>query len=129
MQTVSFRSVEELMDFLPNDERILVEQLRRLIFRTVPEVMEQLSYQVPFYKRRKGLCFLWPASVLWGKRKTYEGVRFGFNQGYLLTDPEHYLSKGNRKQVYWRDLTELTAEDIEKLRALLIEAVIIDQER
>lgn len=128
MQDVHFRSVEEMFEFIPADERALVEVLRVLVLRTIPDVEERLSYNVPFYKRRKNVCFLWPASVLWGKRKTYDGVRFGFSQGFRLTDPEGYLSRDKRKQVYWRDFTALQEEDVRKLRSLLLEAVLVDQE-
>lgn len=40
---------------------------------------------------RKDICFLWPASVLWGRRKTYDGVRLGFSYGNLLPSAAGYL--------------------------------------
>ena len=126
MQNVSFKSVEEFLDFLPDDELKITEILRELITNCIPDVTEKLSYNVPYYKRKKNICFLWPASVLWGKKKTYEGVRFGFVNGHLLNDDINYLHKGDRKQVYWKDFTTVTKTDLEIIKTYLLDAVILD---
>ena len=124
-----FATVQECLDFLPPDERVLTEQLRELLIQEAPELKERLSFNVPFYKVRKDVCFLWPASVLWGKRKTYEGVRLGFSYGNLLSNAVGYLAGGARKQVSWRDLTVLTADNERTIRMLLREAIRVDAER
>ena len=129
MQAVKFRSVEECLDFLPPDEHALTEKLRAIVQDCIPNAKERISFNVPFYKRHKDLCFIWPASVLWGQKKTYQGVRFGFTYGNLLVDEEGFLEKGGRKQVHWRDFTRLTAKDVEMVRALLYQAVLVDEER
>lgn len=128
MQHVHFDSIDNLLEYLPPDELRITERLRKLIFDCVPEVTERLSYNVPFYKLNKGMFFIWPSSVLWGKTKTYEGVRFGFQQGYLLTDEIDYLDKGNRKQVYYRDFRTLKDIDGDLLRTYIFEAVIVDEQ-
>ena len=126
MQHVSFKSVEEFLDFLPEDELKITEILRELITNCIPDVTEKLSYNVPYYKRKRNICFLWPASILWGKKKSYEGVRFGFVNGHLLNDDINYLHKGDRKQVYWKDFTTVTKTDLEILKTYLLDAVILD---
>ncbi len=126
---IRFATVQALLDFLPDDERVLMEQLREFVISEVPYLKERLSYNVVAYKLRRDICFLWPASVLWGGSKTYEGVRFGFSHADLLTDPSDYLARGNRKQVYWRDLQEFNKSDERMLRQLLAQAVEVDQER
>lgn len=73
-----FPSVAALLEFLPDKERALTEQLRELIISEAPDLKERLSFNVPFYKGRRDVCFLWPASVLWGKTKTYEGGALWF---------------------------------------------------
>lgn len=124
-----FATVQECLDFLPPDERALMERSRELLLREAPELVERLSFNVPFYKLRRDICFLWPASVLWGRRKTYDGVRIGFSYGHLLRDTAGYLARGERKQVCWRDLRTLTSADERTITALLREAIRVDAER
>jgi hypothetical protein len=129
MQNVRFNSIDELLDFLPDDELKLLEQLRKIILECLPQATERLSYNVPYYKINKNICFLWPASVLWGKKKTYSGIRLGFTSGYLLTNENNFLESGNRKQVYWKDITALTVDEAAHIRACIFEAVLIDKEQ
>jgi hypothetical protein len=128
MQNVSFKTVDEFLDFLPEDELKMVNLLRRLIFDYVQGVTEKLSYNVPFYKKHKGIFFIWPASVLWGKNQTYKGVRFGFQQGYLIADEINYLKRDNRKQVYWKDFSSIKEIDIDLLKVYIFEAIRIDEQ-
>ena len=124
-----FSSVAALLDFLPADERALTEQLRELIISEAPDLKERLSFNVPFYKGRRDVCFIWPASVLWGRKKTYEGVRFGLSYGSLVPGCEPYLQRGYRKQVCWRDLQRLTSTDERMIRNVLRAGLAVDLER
>lgn len=124
-----FASAQELLDFLPADERVLMERLREFIVSEAPHLHERLSFNILTYKQRRDVCFIWPASVLWGGKKTYEGVRFGFSHADLISDPSNYLERGSRKQVYWRDLQEFTRTDERMLSQLLAQAVRADRER
>lgn len=126
MQNVNFKSVDELLDFLPEDELKMVNMLRKIIFDCVPGITEKLSYNVPFYKKNKGLFFIWPASVFWGKKQSHSGVRFGFQQGYLLNDELNYLDKGDRKQVYWVDFNSIKNIDVHLLKVYIFEAAKLD---
>jgi len=128
MQDVHFNSIDEFLDYLPAGELKIVERLRKIIFDCVPHITEKLSYNVPFYKMNKGMFFIWPASVLWGKTKSYEGVRFGFQQGYLLTDELNYFDKGERKQVYYKDYLTIKEIDADLLRTYIFEAVMVDKQ-
>ena len=126
---IRFATAQELLDFLPADERELMERLREFIISEAPRLRERLSFNILAYKGRRDVCFIWPASVLWGGKKTYDGVRFGFSHGNLLSDPSNYLDRGGRKEVYWRDLQSFTAMDQRMLRQLLHEALERDRER
>ncbi len=126
MQNVSFHSVDEFLEFLPEEELKIVELLRRIIFNCIPGITEKLSYNVPFYRRHKNIFFIWPAAVLWGTKKSYEGVRLGFSKGYLIQDEINYLDKGDRKQIYYKDFLSVKEIDIELLQSYLLEAIVID---
>ena len=126
MQNVGFKTVDELLDFLPADELKITEALRKIVFDCIPDVEEKISFNVPFYKRKRVICFIWPGSVSWGS-VTQNGVRFGFQYGNYLNDESNYLDKGKRKQVYWRDFHSLKDIDADLLKSYIYEAVIIDQ--
>jgi hypothetical protein len=126
MQNVSFKSVDEFLDFLPEDELKITEHLRSIIFNCIPDVTEKLSYNVPFYKRHKNICFIWPASIVWGNKINRQGVRFGFTHGYLLKDEINFLDKGNRKQVYWKDFSNLKEINSPLLKSYLFDSILID---
>ncbi len=127
MQNVSFRNVDEFLEFLPEDELKIVSLLRKIIFDCSPHITEKLSYNVPFYKLNKNIFFIWPASILWGKTKSYQGVRLGFTSGYLMQDELNYLDKGNRKQMYYKDFTEIKNMDIDLLKVYIYEALMVDE--
>ncbi|MBP6025695.1 DUF1801 domain-containing protein [Ferruginibacter sp.] len=129
MQNVSFRNMEEFLEFLPEDELKTVTILRKLVLHCIPECTEKLSYNVPFYKKHSNICFIWPSCVTWGEKMNQRGVRFGFSKGYLLTDETGYLDKGSRKQVYWRDFTSVKEIDVDLLKAYIYEAAAIDEEK
>ncbi len=128
MQQVNFQSIEEFLAFLPENELKIVEQLRYLVFETLLDVKEKLSYNVPYYSLNRNVCFIWPASVKWGQKISYEGVRFGFTQGNQLADELNFLEKGYRKQVYWRDFKEIKVKDLELLQQYLYQAVLVDEQ-
>lgn len=128
MQEVNFGSVHEFLEYLPVEELRSVELLRKVIFDCLPDTIEKLCYNVPYYKRHKNFLFIWPASILWGKKKSYEGVRLGFTLGYLMNDEIGWLDKGNRKQVYFKDFESVKQIDIEILRSYIFEAAFVDEQ-
>ena len=128
MQDVSFRNIDEFLEYLPEAELKTVNLLRKIIFDCVPNIKEKLSYNVPFYKKNKGMFFIWPASILWGKKKSYSGIRFGFQQGYLLRDDLNILNKGNRKQMYYLDYLNLNDVDLDILKTYIFDAVLVDEQ-
>lgn len=124
-QNVSFQSIEEFLDYLPENERVVVNFLRELILDCLPNCKEKLSYNVPFYSINKRICYIWPGSVLWGKKEK-KGVELGFCTGYLLYDELNYLDKGNRKEVYSKRYSRIQDIDIDVVKMLLFNAMEVD---
>lgn len=123
-QSVKFKSVDELLDFLPEKQNRITEKLRELILEELGNCREKLSYNVLFYFGRKHICFIWPGAIPWGKQ-TKEGVELGFAKAYLF--PENsYLTKGKRKFVYIKTLYSLSDINEHKIRELLKLAKDID---
>ena len=128
MQQVQFKNMEEMLAFLPDDERSITVFLDKIVLSCLPGATVKLSYNVPYYKVHKNICFIWPASVLWGTKKTYDGVRLGFTCGYLLQDEINWLDKGTRKQVYWKDFTNIKQIDTGLLRSYIFDAASVDEQ-
>jgi hypothetical protein len=127
MQNVNFKTVDEFLGFLPDDELEIVEVIRQIISDCIPDYEEKLSYNVLYFKQYSNICFLWPASVKWGKDTTYEGVRLGFINGYLIQDALNFLEKGSRKQVFWKDYHNINEINVDIIKMYLFEAILIDE--
>lgn len=127
-QKLKFRDVEDFLEYLPEQERKLVNRLRALEQSCLPDAEEQLSYNVPYYSRHSRICFIWPASVPWGKVPT-QRVVLGFCQGALLPDETGYLEKGNRTQVSTKTFAHLADIEEEVLKAFLYEALAVDDKQ
>lgn len=98
---LKFTSLVDFWEYIPEDERIIVDVLRQIILENLPSYcIEKLTYNVPFYYGNRKICLIWPSSVPWGGIK--KGVLLGFCQGHLLQDNEGYLSHGTNKQVYYK---------------------------
>jgi hypothetical protein len=126
-QKLSFSNVEEFLGHLPASERRIVERLRGIIFDCIPEVQEKLAYNVPFYYKRKRVCFIWPASVPWGKVKK-EGVLFGLCRGNLIMDEINYFEKGDRKEIITKTFFRLNEIEEDLLKTFIFEAYHLDAE-
>ncbi|RNI31632.1 DUF1801 domain-containing protein [Rufibacter latericius] len=120
-----FDTVEELLAYLPLEERKLVAELRQLVFECLPFCSEKLSYNVPFYVGHTRICFIWPGSVPWGTVKQ-KGVQLGFCNGNLLQDDADYLEKGKRKQVFTKTFAQVNELDYDLIKVLLYEAGEVD---
>jgi hypothetical protein len=129
MQNVSFKHVDDLLEWLPKDELKILQVLRHEVFSCIPQVNEKCSYNVPFYSGKKSICYIWPGSVWWGKKQSFVGVQFGFTRGHLLTNPDNHFEMGNRKQVISRIYQNPKEIDLEILRTTLFEAALLDTQQ
>jgi hypothetical protein len=84
-----------------------------------------MSFNVPFFYGRKGICIIWPATIPRGGIK--KGVLLGFWYGNKLNDIYNYLTHGTNKQIFYKIFN--TPEDIDEkaIKKLLKEAVRIDE--
>ena len=113
------RTPDQVYDALPEHERITALVLRELIFETLPGVTEKLSWGAPFYFGSRSLCYIWPASVPWGKLDA--GVALGFTRAQLL-DHGGYLSHTPGSQLGRRVYLVPEEIDVGRVQRLLREA-------
>lgn len=125
-QKVSFRSLADFMDYLPEEELIVVETIRQVIFECIPDCTEKLKFNVPYYARHSNICFLWPAAIPWGAVES--GVSFGFTKGHLITSGFDYLYSNGRKAIASRTFNSIKEIDFDLLRIMIDEAVTIDKD-
>jgi hypothetical protein len=121
-----------LIDTLSGEEKSIVKRLRALVLECLPKAIEKNSYgvSVPFFSHNRMICFIWPPSVSWGKKKyTLEGhgVTLGFCQGNRMSNDDGILLKEGRKQVYCMYFKSVKEIDDQQIRSLLYEAEIIDE--
>jgi hypothetical protein len=113
------------MDILPENERLLVDILRSIIIDNLPKsCKEKISYNVPYFYGRKGICIIWPASIPRGGVK--EGVLLGFWYGNKLKDEDKYLVHGTNKQIFYKIFKTTEEIDEAAIVKLLKEAVKMD---
>lgn len=122
---IRIKSLVQLFERLLEEERIMMDVLRQIVRENLPSTCkEKLSYNVPFFYGKRGICIIWPASVPRGGIK--EGVLLGFWQGYRLVDENHYLTHGTNKKVFYKVFKTVEKIDEGAIIKLLKEAVKID---
>ncbi len=126
MQDVRFASIEEFLTYLPAGDRTIVDRLRAIVHATMPECEERLSYNVPYFRRHRDICFIWPGCVAWAGRQK-PGVTLGFVQAHLMEKPDAFLAMGSRKKVGMHVFFHPEEIDPYVVEAYLVEAVRIDE--
>ena len=123
---MKIKSLTELYDFLPENEMIIVDVLRSLIKDTLPDhCREKISYNVPFFYGKKGICIIWPSTIPRGGIK--DGVLLGFWYGNRLSDEDHYLLHGANKQIFYKIFKDPDQIDEKAIVKLLDEAIKLDE--
>lgn len=123
---MKIRSVLELYETLPEMELMIVDVLRSLVKDSLPDYCkEKISYNVPFFYGKKGICIIWPSTIPRGGIK--DGVLLGFWYGNRLADSDNYLIHGTNKQIFYRIYTDVVQIDTNAINKLLHEAANLDQ--
>jgi hypothetical protein len=116
----------QLFEILPENERIIVDVLRQIILQNLPNTCkEKISYQVPYFYGKRGICIIWPATIPGGGIK--KGVLLGFWQGNRLNDCDNYLTHGTNKKIFYKIFNSPEEIDDYAIVKLLDEALRIDQ--
>ncbi len=120
------RSILQLYEILPEEERLIVDVLRQIIIDQLPSYCkEKISYNVPFFYGNKGICIVWPSTVPRGGIK--KGVLLGFWYGNRLKDVDNYLIHGTNKQIFYKIYYSVDEINVRAIIRLLKEAIALDQ--
>ena len=126
MPGIKIRSLVELFEAISENERIILDILRQIVLENLPSgYKEKISYNVPFFYGKKGICIIWPASIPRGGIK--EGVLLGFWYGNKLNDVDKYLAHGTNKQIFYKIFYSPEEINEKAIKKLLKEAVRVDQ--
>lgn len=126
LESRRIRSLLELYEILPEDQRLIVDVLRQIINDNLPDYCkEKISYNVPFFFGKKGICIVWPAAVPRGGIK--KGVLLGLWYGCRLKDTSHYLTHGTNKQIFYKIFQSVEEINEKAIVRLLKEAVALDK--
>lgn len=127
MSSLKIKSLLQLYELLPEQERIIVDVLRQIITGNLPSYCkEKISYNVPFFYGKKGICVVWPSTVPRGGIK--KGVLLGFWYGNKLNDVNGYLTHGTNKQIFYKIYHTVEEVNEEEITLLLQEAVQLDKQ-
>jgi hypothetical protein len=122
---IKIRSLLQLYDAIPEDQRLVVDVLRQVVAATLPAYCkEKISYNVPFFYGNKSICIIWPAAIPRGGIK--QGVLLGFSQGNKLVDADNYLTRGTNKQVFYKIFNDVEEINVKAIVKLLKEAAELD---
>jgi uncharacterized protein YdhG (YjbR/CyaY superfamily) len=121
-QGLEFKNVDEFLDYLTEDELEIILFLRKIILECMPDCKEKLAYNVPFYYRHSRICYIWPASIPWGKVE--KGVAIGFCKGTSFLD-ETFESTRFASKLTFNSVEEI---DVALLKQQIYEAVLTDNQ-
>ena len=121
------RSLLHLFEILPENERIITDVLRQIITEHLPaNCKEKISFNVPFFYGKKGICIIWPSAIPRGGIKN--GVLLGFWYGNKLKDTDDYLTHGTNKKVFYKIYNSFKEIDEKAIVKLLKEAADLDMQ-
>jgi hypothetical protein len=121
------KSIVQLYELLPQEERIIVDVLRQIVTDTLPEYCkEKISFSVPYFYGKKGICIIWPSAIPRGGIR--KGVLFGFWYGNKIKDDEKFLAHGSNKQIFYKIYYSADEIKTKPLIKLLKRAAEIDKQ-
>jgi len=74
--------VSEYIDSSPEDQRKILEKLRKIIHQTIPETKEEIKWQMPVFSNQKIFTYL---------RRAKDDVAIGFYNIDKIDDPDQLL--------------------------------------
>lgn len=112
------KTVDDYIDNSPEKFIPIITILQNIIMETLPNVIEKISYGIPFYYYREPLCYI---------NVRNNCVDLGFSKGYKLSNKQGILESKNRKQVKSLSFTSVCDINKKLIKEILLEAALINE--
>jgi hypothetical protein len=113
------RAVDDFIDALPDERRVICEKIREMIFALVPAIEERFSFNLPFYHYFGMFLYL---------RNAAEGITVSFCRGKDLVDLFPELSSNGRAIVASVCITTASEIHSKQLQEIILTAAAWNQE-
>ena len=107
--------VDQLIEALPNNIQEITATLRKLIFETSDNFIEEIKWSKPSYGINQNICYL---------QASKNHVNLGFYSGASLADKDNLL-EGTGKQMRHIRIKKVDEIQSEKIKALIQVAIEI----
>ncbi|MDP5172631.1 MAG: DUF1801 domain-containing protein [Bacteroidia bacterium] len=103
---------------LSDDRQEIVQEFRKVLFHTLPDIQEALKWNIPVYAHIRNLCYL---------NVGESGMILGLMHGASMNDPAGIFEADDRKMVRHILLTDMQAAPWHELPFYLQEAAILNE--
>ncbi len=124
MKLAKHKDFDSFLDDLTPEERTICMYLKDLLQENFPELRVTWAYGVPYFNRKKRICFFYPASLPYSG--ITEGVNLGLVKGYLLSNDQQLIHMGQRKEVGYIQIQHPNQIPADTLLEILHEAILLD---
>ena len=117
MPNINMEAIEYIRN-IPPPFRAIIEELRSIIFNSIPDITENFKDNMPIYEKNGAVCFI--------QKEPKQHVVLGFYKGKELSDTKNLLEGADNKKKY---IIITNIEDINKkvLFEMIREAVSLNQ--
>ena len=109
-------TVDDYVSNLEASQRLIAEELRRIVKEAAPHARETIKWGMPVYVQKGNMCYISGMSSY---------VNLGFYRGADLTDPDCLL-EGTGKKLRHVKVRSVESISTESLQRLVAEAVRVD---
>ena len=103
------------------ENRTMVMLVLHELLSSIPGITCRISYNIPFYYRNKGICYLNPVKK--------DGVELAFIHGLQLSNSQGLLQHKGRKQIAGVTFHFIEEVPFHQLTGIIQEAILLDDMR
>ncbi|SOC40671.1 DUF1801 domain-containing protein [Ureibacillus acetophenoni] len=114
------QEVDQYMEKLPEEIKIITENLREIILDSSPALIEEYKWSMPNYSYKGLVCYL---------QSSKKHVNLGFHKGNELQEKDsNQLLQGTGKNMRHIKITKVEEIRQEEIKLLILEAIQLNEE-